>query len=211
MAAITVLVVDAHEMVAEGLSQALDLRDDLEVVGRAGTAGEAIRLVARLAPAVVVMDHRLPDQDGLMVTRVIHDEHPGTRVVLVSAASHVTVVAAAVEAGCAGFVHKHQPVREVVDAVRAAASGRVAFPVDVLHGLLPGQRGGASLALTPREMEVLALLAEGASTGDIAERLVVSVNTVRNHVQHVLEKLGAHSKLEAVVTALRHGVLELQG
>lgn len=209
MQPLRVLIVDDHEMVAQGLSEVLATETGIEVIGRAGTVRDATRMAGQLAPDVVVMDYRLPDGDGLAATSAIRGQNPDTAVVMVTASDHDTVVAAAIEAGCSGFVTKDRAAQDVVSAVRAAARGEAGFPAAVLNRLLgrghaaPRDRG----ALTPRELEVLQLLAEGLSTRDIAERFVLSISTVRNHVQNILTKLGAHSKLEAVSVAMRQGIV----
>lgn len=204
-----VLIVDDHEMVAQGLSEVLGAEDEIDVVGRAGTVRDAERMAAQLSPDVVVMDYRLPDGDGLMATAAIREQDPDTAVVMVTASDHDTVVAAAIEAGCAGFVTKDRAAQDVVAAVHAAARGEAGFPAAVLGRLL-GRSGGTSRsagALTPRELEVLQLLSEGLSTREIAERFVLSISTVRNHIQNILSKLDAHSKLEAVSVAMRQGIV----
>ena len=208
---IRVLVVDDHQMVAQGLTEVLSGEDGIEVVGHAGTVRDAERMASRWAPDVVVMDYRLPDGDGVSAASAIRDDNPEIAIVMVSASEHDTVVAAALEAGCAGYVTKHRAVDEVVSAVRAAARGDAAFPAAVVSRLLARRSGShrRTGALTPRELEVLQLLSDGSSTSDIAARLVVSVSTVRNHVQNILEKLGVHSKLEAVTVAARQGIVEL--
>lgn len=204
-----VLIVDDHEMVAQGLSEVLDAEEEIDVVGRAGTVRDAQRMAAQLSPDVVVMDYRLPDGDGLMATTAIRDRDPQTAVVMVTASDHDTVVAAAIEAGCSGFVTKDRAAQDVVAAVRAAARGEAGFPAAVLGRLLGRSRTAprATGALTPRELEVLQLLADGLSTREIAERFVLSISTVRNHVQNILTKLDAHSKLEAVSVAMRQGIV----
>lgn len=204
-----VLIVDDHEMVAQGLSEVLATEDDIEVVGRAGTVRDARRMAAQFSPDVVVMDYRLPDGDGLTATAAIRGHDPETAVVMVTASDHDTVVAAAIEAGCSGFVAKDRAAQDVVTAVRAAARGEAGFPAAVLGRLLHRSSAAprAKGALTPRELEVLQLLAEGLSTREIAERFVLSISTVRNHVQNILSKLDAHSKLEAVSVAMRQGIV----
>jgi DNA-binding NarL/FixJ family response regulator len=207
---IRVLIVDDHAMVAEGLRDALAPHDDIEVVGRAATAEQAVAAATDLRPDVVVMDYRLPDADGASAAKRIRANQRSTAVVMVTASDHDTVVASALEAGCVGYVTKDRAGREVVAAVRAAARGEMTYPVEVLARLVPGagdEEATRPTGLTPRELEVLALLAGGRSTADIAGELVVSPNTVRNHVQSILRKLGAHSKLEAVNIAVQQGIV----
>lgn len=211
MSSIRVLVVDDHEMFAQGLSEVLGGQTDIEVIGRAGTVRDARRKAGQFGPDVVVMDYRLPDGDGLAATRDIRAENPDVSVVMVTASDHDTVVAAAVEAGCSAYVSKDRAAEDVVTAVRTAARGEMGFPAAVL-GALMGSRApaaaGRSHALTPRELEVLQLLAEGHSTREVAEHFVLSVSTVRNHIHNLLTKLGARSKLEAVTMATRQGIID---
>lgn len=210
---IRVLIVDDHAMVAEGLRDALVRHQDIQVVGGAGSARRAVELAEELRPDVVLMDYRLPDGDGASTTKRIRAGRGRPAVVMVTASDHDSVVAAAVQAGCSGYVTKDRAVSEVVAAVRAAARGEMTFPVEVLARLLPGSGGGetTSEALSARERQVLQLVADGRSTEDIAAELVLSPHTVRNHVQRTLRKLGAHSKLEAVNIAVQHGILDYPG
>lgn len=212
MDVIRVLIVDDHAMVAEGLRDALSAHDDIEVVGGAGTARHAEELVERLRPDVVVMDYRLPDSDGATTAKRMRAGKGGPAVVMVTASDHDSVVAAAVEAGCSAYVTKDRAVREVVAAVRAAARGELTFPVEVLARLLPQVREeAAAKGLSPRQLQVLQLLAAGRSTDAIATELSLSTHTVRNHVQAILSKLGVHSKLEAVNTAVQRGIIDYPG
>lgn len=207
---IRVLIVDDHVMVAQGLSEVIGAEGDMEVVGQARTVQEAELGAQRFEPDVVVMDYRLPDGDGAQATARILARQPDIKIVMVTASDHDTVLAAAIEAGCTGYVTKDRAAQEVVSAVRAASRGEVTVPAAMLAKLLPRARSQRSAvgALSPREMEVLTLLAEGLSNRDIADRLVVSISTVRNHVQNVISKLGVHSKLEAVTTAMRQGIID---
>lgn len=206
---IRVLIVDDHTMVAEGLADALSVHADIDVVGCAGTVSEARSLADEHRPDVVLMDYRLPDGDGAGAARSIRAKRRGTAVVMVTGSDHDSVVASAVAAGCSGYVTKGQSVEDVVAAVRAAARGEMTLPVEALVRLVPGaQNRAAAEALTPRELEVLRHLAAGRSTHDIATELVLSPHTVRNHVQRLLRKLGAHSKLEAVRVAVQHGIVD---
>ena len=206
MNAVRVLVVDDHEMVADGLVEVLGTQADIDVVGQAGTVRDALRLVAELSPTVVLMDYRLPDGDGLSATTAIREQYPDTAVIMVTASSHETVLAAAVDAGCAGYVTKDRAARDVVSAVTAVARGDVAFPASALRR--PAVDGPAATGrLSPRELQVLQRLADGRSTQDIADEYFLSVSTVRNHIQRILGKLGVHSKLEAASVAVREGLV----
>lgn len=203
-----VLLVDDHKMVVQAIAAILQGEPGLEVVAVAGTASEARRLSIEHAPDVVVMDYTLPDADGAETARQIRAEQPDVQVVMVTGAMHDTVLVAALEAGCAGFVTKDRAVEEVADAVRAAHAGEATIPPDMLARLLPQLRqpGRTVGGLTPRERQILQLLVEGMSNQQIADHLVLSISTIRNHVQSVLQKLEAHSRLEAVAIALRQGI-----
>jgi DNA-binding NarL/FixJ family response regulator len=208
--ALGVVVIDDHQMFAESLGRLLDLEPDLTWLGRAGTAAEGITLVGRVRPAVVLVDYQMPDRDGVEITQEIKRLHPEVMVVMLTGAADDRVLLAAIDAGCSGFLTKDRAATEVVDAVRSAAAGEALISPGMLARLLPrlsrAQQDG-SVELTAREREVLEQMAEGLSNKAIADRLFLSVNTVRNYVQSTLMKLGAHSKLEAVATAVREGII----
>ena len=198
-------------MVADGLAEAINAEDDLEVVGIEDTVEGSVLAAERLSPDVVLMDYRLRDGDGLDATRRIREGRGDTQVVMVTSAEGDAIAIAAIEAGCTAFVVKNSPIAEAVRAIRAAARGESTISPALLAKLLPRVRRDyqpVAESLTPREREVLGYLAEGLANTAIAERMVVSVNTVRNHVQNVLTKLDAHSKLEAVAIAVREGIIE---
>ncbi|WP_245765042.1 response regulator transcription factor [Nonomuraea jiangxiensis] len=200
-----------HAMVAEAISLALGRTPDIEVVARAGTIVAAVAETARCRPDVVVLDRRLPDGDGIEAIGQLAAVAPGARVLVLTAEATVSVAARVVAAGGAGLVVKSSRLGELESAVREVAAGGVVFAPGLLPGVLDrltGRAGHLGSALTARERETLLLLAEGASTAEIGERLGVARNTARNHVQHVLEKLGARSKLEAVALARREGLLD---
>lgn len=207
---IRVVIVDDHEMLVQGLRAALGTEGDIEVVATAGTVEDACAAVRMHAPDVVLMDYELPDGDGAAATERVKTDVPTVQVVMVTSFDDEAVLVRAIEAGCSGFITKHKAVGEVAHAVRAAHSGEALISPSMLARLLPRLRRkerGVGVDLTPREMEILRYLAEGMSNAAIAERLVLSLHTVRNHVQNVIGKLGAHSKLEAVATAVREGIL----
>lgn len=209
-APIKVLVVDDHAMFAEGLLRLLEAEDDISIVGTATTAREAVTSAHELRPDVVLMDYDLPDGDGTGAVARIVAQRPETRVVMLTAFADDAVVQQALEAGCCGYVTKQKAVDEVVYAVRAAHAGEALISPAVLARLLPKldrRYRPPGTELTARELDVLRLLVEGMSNQDIANRLSVRLNTVRNHVQNILLKLNAHSKLEAVATAVREGIV----
>ena len=209
-ALVRVLIVEDHEVLSTSLAMVLDAQPDLLTVGKAGTLAEARRAVVETAPDVVLLDHQLPDGDGVASIEELRSLRDGIAFVVLTASTSDSVLVAAVQAGASGFVSKTRGVIEVTTAVRAAAAGEAVISPEMLMRLLPRFRSGAtepSLKLTDREQEVLELLAEGLSNAAIGERLVVSVHTVRNHVANLANKLGAHSRLEVLSIAMRKGLL----
>jgi two-component system response regulator DevR len=207
---IRVLVCDDHSVVAEALGMILGTEPDIEVVGVAGSVAEVRRLAVTSRPDVVLMDYGLPDGDGVAATAAIKASQPDVQVIMLTSFVDEDVLVAAIQAGCSGYVTKHKGSAEVIAAVRLAAEGEALVSPDMLARLLPRlRRGHARLGwdLTPRERQVLELLAQGQSKEEIARRLFLSSNTVRNHIQNILTKLGAHSRLEAVAAAAREGLL----
>lgn len=206
---IRLLVCDDHQVFAEALATHL-AGEGLEIVGVAGRVADAVDAVRDHRPDVVLMDYELPDGDGVQATIAIRAAVPGTRVVLLTSNADENILVAALDAGASGFVTKHKPAAEVTAAVRAAAKGEMLVSTDMLARLLPRlhrQSQPTGYALTARELEVLGLLAEGTPNHELAARMGISRNTVRNHVQNLLTKLGVHSRLEAVAMATREGLL----
>ncbi|HVA61669.1 MAG TPA: response regulator transcription factor [Mycobacteriales bacterium] len=209
---VRVLIVDDHELFASSLELAFERTADLEVVGRAMNLTQAQAQVAATRPDVVVLDYKLPDGDGVAGTTILKEIAPEVRIVMLTASESEQVLVAAIEAGCSGFVTKTANIDELVSTVRTAAAGEVNISPMLLARLLPKlHRRERSLGsdLSPRELDVLRLLAQGMANAAIADGLGISVFTVRNHVQSVLAKLGVHSKLEALATAVREGLLDL--
>jgi DNA-binding NarL/FixJ family response regulator len=204
---VRVLLVEDHDMVAEALQLALDRADGLTVVGRARSRTEALADVLEHAPDVVVLDRRLADGDALGVIAQLGSG--GARVLVLTGDATPAVAVQVAKAGGAGLLLKSSQLGVLESAVRDVAAGGMVFDPELMSGVfdrLTG-RGPAGAALTARERETLDLLAEGATTEEIGRRLGVSRNTTRNHVQRVLEKLGARSKLEAVAVARREGLI----
>jgi DNA-binding NarL/FixJ family response regulator len=210
-ARVRVLIVDDHEVLSSSLAMVLDSEPDLQTVGRAGTLADARRAVVETAPDVVLLDHQLPDGDGVASIEELRALGDNLAFVVLTASTSDSVLLAAVHAGASGFVSKTRGVSEVTAAVRAAAAGEAVISPELLMRLLPrfrGQPAEPSLKLTEREQEVLTLLADGLSNAAISQRLVVSVHTVRNHVANLANKLGAHSRLEVLSIAMRKGLVQ---
>jgi DNA-binding NarL/FixJ family response regulator len=198
--------VEDHDMVAEALQLALDRADGITVVGRARSRAEAVTDTRAHGPDVVVLDRRLSDGDALGVIAELGSG--GARVLVLTGDATPAIAVQVAKAGGAGLLLKSSQLGVLESAVRDVAAGEVVFDPELLPGVfdqLTGRVPGA--ALTTRERETLDLLAEGATTDEIGRRLGVSRNTTRNHVQRVLEKLGARSKLEAVAVARREGLI----
>jgi DNA-binding NarL/FixJ family response regulator len=211
-APVTVVIVDDHELVAKGLASLLEELDDVEVVGMADSVKLAMDRVAGLLPQVVLMDYRLGDGDGVQATREIRARFPQINVVMLTGNTEQTVLAAALDAGCCGFLDKNAPLEDLAKAVIAAADGESYFSRDILNKLVRLRRTPAAALpaeLSDREREVLQMAADGSSPKEIALGLHVSIHTVRNHLRHTMEKLDAHTKLEAVVAAARLGLITI--
>jgi DNA-binding NarL/FixJ family response regulator len=207
---IRILLVDDHQVFGSSLAFVLDSEPDMETVGVAGTVAAALSLAAATRPDVVLLDHRLPDGDGVDAIGPLQEAQPTLQIVMLTASTSDRVLIAAMEAGASGFIDKSRNLAEVTSAVRSAAAGESLISPGLLARLLPRlrrQEQGVGFDLTEREREVLDHLAQGMSNADIATRMVVSVHTVRNHVANLSAKLGAHSKLEALAIAVRHGLI----
>lgn len=209
-APVRVLIVEDHEVLSSSLSVVLDAEPDLVTVGRAATLAKARQAIVETAPDVVLLDHQLPDGDGVASMDELRALRKDVAFVVLTASNSDSVLLAAVQSGASGFVSKTRGVSEVTTAVRAAAAGEAVISPEMLMRLLPRFRGAETepeLRLTDREQEVLTLLADGLSNAAIGDRLVVSVHTVRNHVANLATKMGAHSRLEVLSIAMRKGLL----
>lgn len=207
---IKVMIVEDHAMVAEGLDAVLSGEPGLEVVGVATTGDEARTMASARKPDVVLMDHRLPDADGVEVAGELLDALR-LKVVVLTADPRRQVLVRAVEVGCSGFLDKARGIGDVVRAVRAAHTGEAVLTPAVVARFVRSRSDGAppTVPLSPRELELLRALASGRTTGELAGQFVLSIHTVRNHVRNILTKLSARSKLEAVAIAAREGYLTM--
>ncbi|MBE1489777.1 response regulator [Plantactinospora soyae] len=217
-ARIGVLVVDDHTVVRRGLRAYLEVVDGVDVVAEASDGQEAIDRLARLAtehrlPEVVLMDLVMPRMDGIAAIREIARRHPDVRVVVLTSFGEVERVQTALQAGAAGYLLKDAEPEEVMQAIFAAARGEVHLDAAVTRRLtrqMVSRDVGLS-ALTPRERDILALVAEGRSNQQIAEQLVISERTARTHVSHVLSKLNLTSRTQAALVAIREGLVPPPG
>ena len=208
---VRVLVADDEPLVRSGLRLILDAEPDLEVVGEAGDGAQAVELTRSLRPDVVCMDVRMPGVDGLRATELVLRLPEPPRVLVVTTFEHDGYVLDALTAGASGFLLKRAGADEMVQAVRTVAVGQSLLYPQALRDLVrtrPRATAGAPV-LTPREREVLALVAQGMTNAEIATALVVGVETVRTHVASVLAKLQARDRTQAVVLGYRAGLVEL--
>jgi NarL family two-component system response regulator LiaR len=207
---IRVLLVDDHAVVRSGLSAFLAAFEDLELVGEAGSGEEAVRLCDRLAPDVVLMDLVMPGMDGAEATRVIRAKHPEIQVVALTSFKETELVEGVLEAGAIGYLLKNVAAEDLAGAIRQARVGRPTLAPEAAQALIQARRQPRQVGfdLTDREREVLALMVEGLTNLEIAERLVVSRSTIKFHVSNVLSKLGASTRTEAVAVAVKDGLLD---
>ena len=214
---IRTLVADDHEVVREGFAALLGTQADMDVVASAADGAEAVRLSAEHRPDVVLMDVRMPVLDGIEATREIAaaDEEGGPRILILTTFDLDDYVYDALQAGASGFLLKDVPAETLFEAVRVIAGGEALLAPTITRRLIaefarlrPRQvRPEALSALTPRETEILGLVAEGLSNHEIAGRLVLSDETVKTHVSHVLRKLGLRDRAQAVVVAYESGLV----
>jgi DNA-binding NarL/FixJ family response regulator len=212
---VRVLICDDQAIVREGLRTILGTVSEIEIVGVAGDGVEALELVARTRPNVVLMDLKMPGMNGVQATAAIHERHPAVRVLVLTTYDADEWVLDAIRSGAAGYLLKDTPREGLVAAIQEVAAGRT--PVDpAVAGKLfahvaqvtPAPTTAIAADLSERERDVLRLLARGLSNADIAERLYLSEGTVRNYVSTILAKLGVNDRTQAAVLALRHGLME---
>ncbi len=222
MEPISVLIVDDHPVVRDGIRYMLRTADQIRVVAEASTGLEALERVRVFHPQVVLMDIRMPDMDGLEATSCIKEQFPDTCVVIMTMHDDEEYVVQAVQAGAAGYLLKDAPREEVCRTIVAAAGGDMTIKASLLHRAMrsvrnsDGERSPKPLPahlpvveeLTPRELSVLELVADGKTNREIGETLFISEDTAKKHVQNLVAKLGASDRTTAAVTALRLGLVE---
>ena len=204
---VAVLLVDDHELIRSGLAAVIDLEDDLAVVGTAGSVNEALRRYAELQPRVVIADLQLPDGTGLDIVRTLRKQSDEVGLIVLTMHSGDDQIFAAMQAGASGFVGKDAPSTEVVRTARHAAVSPRAFVCAGLTGAMMRRSTGETANLSEREHEVLLLLADGLGAAAIGERLYLSESTAKSHIARIYQKLGAANRAQALVTAMRIGLL----
>ncbi len=212
---IRLLIVDDHEVVRMGLRALLEGEKDMEVVGEAATAQEAIRLVPQVRPDVVIMDIRLPAQSGLEACQAIRQRHPKTRVIMLTSYLSEELVTQALRVGAAGYVLKDVDSTELLRAIRTAYAGKTVLDsqaacqiVARLQQAAVPKEDPAFKALSWRELQVMALVTRGMSNREIGQALSLSEGTVRNYVSTIMEKLGLRNRIEVATYALQHRLFE---
>jgi two-component system, NarL family, nitrate/nitrite response regulator NarL len=215
---VRVLIVQDHPLLASALARVLEGQPDFAVSGVSSSGAAALASAALDRPDVVLMDFRLPDVTGPEAARMIQSEHAKAAIVFHSADESETALLDAVDAGATAYLTKDATADQIVEAVRRASKGEVLIPVELFARAIRRQRGVATqkrereqllAVFTPRELDILNLLAEGLDTTAMSQRLGIAPHTVEWHVRHVIEKLQVHSKLQAVISAARQGLIEL--
>ena len=211
-ARVQVVVADDHPLFREGIERAVRERPDLELVGSATDGREALERIRELSPRVAVLDMRLPELDGLQVLNAVRRDELPTRVLFLSASGDAELVYRAVQGGAAGYFRKEADRQVILDAIAAVARGATVIEPGLQAGVFDQIRVRAAAEdrpiLTAREREVLALMAEGASGPQIADRLIIALPTVKTHQARLYEKLGVSDRAAAVAEAMRRGLLE---
>jgi DNA-binding NarL/FixJ family response regulator len=216
---IRTLIADDHELFRRGLRMVLDDEDDIEVLGEAGDGESAVAMAREHAPDVVVMDVRMPIRSGIEAARAIKEELPGTKILVLTISDEEDDLYEAIKAGANGYLLKEISIDEIGQAVRSVNGGQSLISPSMASKLLDEfaamikkeeeKEQVPAPRLTPREMEVLQHVAQGMNNREIARTLFISENTVKNHVRNILEKLHLHSRMEAVVYAVREKLLEI--
>jgi DNA-binding NarL/FixJ family response regulator len=203
---IRVFAVDDHPLLREGITALVNSQPDMTLVAQAATGREAIQEFRTHRPDVTLMDLRLPDMSGIDTMIAIRTDFPEARVVVLTTFDGDVEIHRALEAGARGYLLKSMPPREIVEAIRQVHAGRKRIPAEIAAHIAEHM---SEETLTPREIEVLRHIAGGNRNRDIAERLFISEETVKVHVKHVMEKLGASDRTQAVAIAVRRGIIQL--
>jgi two-component system NarL family response regulator len=212
-----VLVVDDQELFRRGLTMLLGIEDGIEVVGEAGDGVEGVELAVSTLPDVVLLDVRMPKKSGIEACVAIKEAVPMTKIIMLTVSDEEADLYEAVKSGASGYLLKDSSIEEVAQGVRVVADGQSLISPSMAAKLIdefktmskPDRATGPALKLTDRELEVLRLVAKGLSNRDVAHALAISENTVKNHVRNMLEKLQLHSRMEAVMYAVRAKLVDL--
>ena len=204
---IRILVADDHPIVRGGIVALVNATDDMEVVGQAATGLEAVNLALSVKPDLVLMDLRMPGIDGDEATARILAASPGIRIVVLTTYETDASILTAIEAGASGYLLKAAPQEEIIAGIRSVARGDVALAPSIAALLVSRMKAGPAITLSPRETEVLALVAQGLSNPEIGRKLFLGEATVKTHLLHVFEKLEVSDRTRAVTKAMELGLL----
>jgi DNA-binding NarL/FixJ family response regulator len=204
---ISVVLVDDHELIRQGLRRAFERTGDFAVVGEAGTVATALSVIAENSPDVVIFDVRLPDGSGLDAAKKVREGNPTMGIVVLTMYAGDDQLFGALEAGASAFVPKDAPSDDVIAAARHAAVSPRAFTANDLAGAMQRRLSPTGPQLSPREKEVLGLLADGLGVAQISKQLYISESTTKTHISKVYEKLGAGNRAQALMTAMRLGLI----
>lgn len=210
MSRIRIIIADDHPVVRDGLTGMLESQPDFEVVGQAADGEAVLRLAGQRRPDLVLMDLRMPVMDGVTATRELKRRQPGVQILVLTTYDSDADILPAIEAGATGYLLKDTSREELYRAIRAAAGGEPVFTPSVARRLIRRMRSPAEEQLSSRELEVLGLVAGGASNSDIAGQLHISQATVKSHLIHIFEKLGVSDRTAAVTVALQRGLIRLE-
>ncbi len=206
---VRVVLVDDHQLIRVGLRQAFEAAGDFAVVGEADSVAGGLRAIERLVPDVLVTDVRLPDGDGIALADRARRDRPEMGIVVLTMYAGDEQLFAAVDAGASSLVGKHAPADDVVAAARHAAANPLSFTASDLAGAMQRRMSApAAAVISPREREVLDLLVDGLSVAQISRRLFIAESTTKSHVQHLYGKLGASNRAQAVMAAVRLGLVD---
>jgi NarL family two-component system response regulator LiaR len=197
------MIVDDHAVVRSGLGAFLSVIPDLELVGEAENGDLAVVRCGHLQPDVVLMDLMMPGTDGVTATRLIREKYPQTQVIALTSFQEDELVQNAMKAGAIGYLMKNVSAQELTSAIRAAKSGKMTLSPEAAQALVHASRQEETEFLTDRELEVLRLMVDGLNNAEIADRLVVSLSTVKYHISNILMKLGVENRVAAVTTAMQ--------
>jgi DNA-binding NarL/FixJ family response regulator len=206
-----VLLVDVHKLLRQGLRRVVE-EAGFEVVGEAGDGEEAVRLAVQLSPELVLMDVSMPVLDGIEATRRMRHSSPEARVVILTMHGEESTVHEALRAGAVAYLLKDCSTDQVADTLRAVAAGETELSADLARSLLaelPGPEPSVATSLSQREVEVLQMFADGRSTVEVGQQLYISAKTVKNHLASIYEKLDARDRTQAVLQAVRRGIIRL--
>ncbi|NYD28512.1 response regulator [Nocardioides kongjuensis] len=215
---VRVVVVDDQELFRRGLTMLLGIEDGIEVVGEASNGIDGVSLVVSSVPDVVLLDVRMPKQSGIEACVAIKEAVPMTKIIMLTVSDDEADLYEAVKSGASGYLLKDSSIEEVAQGIRVVADGQSLISPSMAAKLIdefktmskPDRTAGPALKLTERELEVLRFVARGLSNRDVAAQLAISENTVKNHVRNILEKLQLHSRMEAVMYAVRAKLVELE-